>query len=489
MYNNSISLLCFYFVFLICSICALYVFCRVISPRVIKLMVLILSLMILNMTSAYASDVCVRSGATGLGNGSDWTNAYPSLPATLIRGNTYYVATGNYGSYVFDDPSSGTNYITVKKATVADHGISTGWSNSYETGQAVFGSIKFTTSYWVLDGVTGGGPGSWETGHGFKVSSNLGSPVHLIDLTGNISNITLSHIEATNPDGRTSAVETDVIYALGAVSGIKINHCYWHDIASCHLLTRSSQGITIEYSKFSRNGPASNSKHKESWSLSADSNVIMRYNVLEDISNTAFIGNVNGCGVSNNWQIYGNVFVHTGKVSDVAVSALMNLGYSSCMTLSNWKFYNNSVINLNPGGGGNASIRGSGTDGGGNVAYNNIYYHVNANDITYALGFASDYDFFSDNYRIEGCSPPCNINNKNGQLHAQISSGSPFVSWTNGDYRLASQTNAGYILPSPFNTDLSGNNRGADGVWDRGAYEFSGVPGVLPKYPFDIQIK
>jgi len=466
---------------------------RIISPRVIKLIVLVLSLIILNMTSAYASEVYVRSGATGIANGSDWTNAYPSLPATLIRENTYYIASGNYGSYVFDDPSSGTSYITIKKATVASHGISTGWSDSYANGQVVFGKLKFTTSYWILDGATGGGPGSWETGHGIKVSSNLGSPLHLIELIGNISNITLSHIEATNPDGRLSTTETDVLYALGAVSGIKINYCYWHDIASVHLITRSSQGITIEYSKFSRNGLASNGKHKEFWSLSADSNVTMRHNILEDISNTAFIGNVNGCGVSDNWQIYGNIFVHSGKVSDVAVSALMDLGYSSCMTISNWKFYNNSVINLNPGGGGNASIRGSGTNGGGNVAYNNLYYHINANDITYELGFTSDYDFFSDNYRIEGCSPPCNINNKNKQLHAQISSGSPFVSWTTGDYRLACRTNAGYTLLSPFNTDLLSKKRGEDGVWDRGAYEFSGVvpcaSGVNPNYPFGIVIK
>jgi hypothetical protein len=40
---------------------------------------------------------------------SDWTNAYPSLPATLTRGDTYYIATGNYGGYGFNTAQSGTH--------------------------------------------------------------------------------------------------------------------------------------------------------------------------------------------------------------------------------------------------------------------------------------------------------------------------------------------------------------------------------------------
>jgi hypothetical protein len=37
---------------------------------------------------AYAADRFVRQGATGNGSGSDWTNAHPTLPATLVRGDT-----------------------------------------------------------------------------------------------------------------------------------------------------------------------------------------------------------------------------------------------------------------------------------------------------------------------------------------------------------------------------------------------------------------
>jgi hypothetical protein len=47
------------------------------------------------------------------------------------------------------------------------------------------------------------------------------------------------------------------------------------------------------------------------------------------------------------------------------------------------------------------------------------------------------------------------------------------VNYAGANFRLASATLAGLTLPSPFNTDLDGNTRGADGVWDRGAYEYT----------------
>jgi hypothetical protein len=37
---------------------------------------------------------------------------------------------------------------------------------------------------------------------------------------------------------------------------------------------------------------------------------------------------------------------------------------------------------------------------------------------------------------------------------------------------LAAPTTAGSPLASPYNTDLLGKTRGADGTWDRGAFEF-----------------
>jgi hypothetical protein len=52
-----------------------------------------------------------------------------------------------------------------------------------------------------------------------------------------------------------------------------------------------------------------------------------------------------------------------------------------------------------------------------------------------------------------------------------------FVNFAGGDFRLASATAAGdSSISSQFNgdlTDMNGLARGTDGLWDRGAFEFS----------------
>src|SRR5688500_534390 len=79
---------------------------------------------LMGASNAYAqSTFYVRAGATGAQNGSDWTNAFTRLPASMVRGATYYVADGTYdGSIAFNTPASGTTYIFIKKATESAHG-------------------------------------------------------------------------------------------------------------------------------------------------------------------------------------------------------------------------------------------------------------------------------------------------------------------------------------------------------------------------------
>ena len=47
---------------------------------------------------AQAAVHCVRAGAGGDGSGTDWVNAYPTLPTELVRGDIYYVAAGTYAA-------------------------------------------------------------------------------------------------------------------------------------------------------------------------------------------------------------------------------------------------------------------------------------------------------------------------------------------------------------------------------------------------------
>jgi hypothetical protein len=49
----------------------------------------------------------------------------------------------------------------------------------------------------------------------------------------------------------------------------------------------------------------------------------------------------------------------------------------------------------------------------------------------------------------------------------------PFANVNSLDFRLQSATTTGKVLTSPYNKDPYGIPYGTDGIWDRGAYEYS----------------
>jgi hypothetical protein len=94
-------------------------------------------------------------------------------------------------------------------------------------------------------------------------------------------------------------------------------------------------------------------------------------------------------------------------------------------------------------------------------------------------GVTHDYNLFAENRRVEGCDPPCEKDDEGiaGEAHGQVGLGALFVDGDSepalGDFHLVQPTDAGQTLPSPFDVDPDGVTRGADGVWDRGAYELT----------------
>jgi hypothetical protein len=134
-------------------------------------------ILILLCVPAMAQTKYLRAGASGTASGNDWANAYTTLAQLetgLTRGSTGYVASGTYTIPTMNTVASGTNRLTIRKATVAEHGTSTGWSDSYASGQAVFsGRLELGGGgYWTIDGATGGGPENyWTNNFGIKIDS------------------------------------------------------------------------------------------------------------------------------------------------------------------------------------------------------------------------------------------------------------------------------------------------------------------------------
>jgi hypothetical protein len=92
------------------------------------------------------------------------------------------------------------------------------------------------------------------------------------------------------------------------------------------------------------------------------------------------------------------------------------------------------------------------------MAYNNLFYNIK--NAPLLIGLNHDYSSFF------------NTQGPYEEAHYQNETLDPFTDWANNDYKLVSATHPGIQLTDPYKTDPYGNQRGADGVWDRGAYEY-----------------
>ena len=219
--------------------------------------VLAVGVLCLGVTSAQSQSVYrVRAGATGIGDGSDWNNAYPSLPATLQRGATYYIGSGTYSGRVFNDAVSGTAVITIKKATTSDHGTDTGWKESYG-GQAVFNStLEFDTGYYVFDGQTRNESNWFDgTSYGIQVANNNQDENIILRGSGSIpaSNITIRDvfvkaIHGTLPQTtiRRYAVDTETFDNSMLHTGLLFQRMYICG-SNQHWYLRQSIGSIVEF--------------------------------------------------------------------------------------------------------------------------------------------------------------------------------------------------------------------------------------------------
>lgn len=419
-----------------------------------------------------AANHYIRSGATGSNNGNDWTNAYTSLPSTLVRGDTYYIASGNYSGRTFNTATSGTAVITIKGATVADHGTDTGWNNSYsvENTQAVWtSSITFSTSFWVFDGSVGPTWSKTPSQYGFAFST-MSKPISIYNTSSTITNVTVSHIAATAPSGDVEKFFLQTHNQTRAVSNVTISHNYMSGWQNGYWAT--SAGYTMDNWVFEYNvclnGYSSASNHGE-WvnnNYGYMTNQVTRYNLFESGGNGA-----TGVVVANNndnvnAQIYGNV------VKDMTVSNGIFTSTSQG-TMQNARIYNNTIINTKTSGGWLGMYTSTGS-----VAYNNLLYNMNASPG--GSGYVRDYNaYFS-------------TTNTPSESNRYVGSGSPFVNVSGGDLHLsaaaATAITGGVILPSPYNVDVDGKIRGADGIVDRGAYEYNaGSAQPRPSVPLSLQ--
>lgn len=444
---------------------------------------LLLAMLFLGAMSAEAASRHVRAGATGANNGADWTNAYTALPSSLVRGDVYYLADGTYPSYIFDDAVSGTTLITIKKATVADHGTNTGWLDTYGDGQAIFGGWEIYTDYWLFDGQSRNS--NWRTGdinqYGIRVKVNGGKAIRLDNGSGTGGdNLTFQYIDVEGGGRDKGDSGSDVIYGLTGNSNIIFQFCALHDSDRTIFLMRGNwQNLVIDHCYIARNN-SNAAIHGELMSLTSATNLRFSNNAVEDTEGTAMLIAGLNDGTWTGGQIYGNTVRFTpAYLSCTGRPAGACEGVSGMITVpndagnnnfgNNIQVYNNTFVNIT-GVWSGIHIE-SGT---GNVVRNNIWY---SSVRTGATGATNGQNWYFNTINDDPgsgdqtCTSNCNI----------------FVNLTGGDFHLTTATNPGLDVGSPYGVDPDGVTRG----WNRGAFVFVGGGGdiIPPGAPTGLRIQ
>ncbi len=314
--------------------------------------------------------------ATGDGTGTDWTNAKTTIPATntILYGRLYLLSDGihsNYKSQISLYPTINvakpTDSCVIRKATVESHGTDIGWHDSLGDGYARIPRLQINSPYITIDGVTGGGPNNWESGHGIWISvdSALGTAyITTYRKTGNPTasdtstghHLTIRHVrmgpvsESFWGCGNSNS-QTGVYTSYKNTNDILISHCYIHDMSNVGCtFSYVDSNITIEYTRMSRIALSgycelnSENNHGIGIELYGTKNFVFRYNNMSNSSGSGWIGQYKpaGTGRLSNAKIYGNIFYVTFGANGWAPGVFYNT--SNADSVENIKIYNNTFL-------------------------------------------------------------------------------------------------------------------------------------------------
>lgn len=424
---------------------------------------IVIALLLLSL-NAEAATLCVGPSATGSGSGADWNNI-KVWSSTFVRGNTYYVRSGDYTAFadhVFSTAVSSTTLITIKKATVADHGTDTGWDNSYATGQALFGRMEFTTGYWTIDGAS---RTSLTAGHGIRITQGNGADV--INVEG--PNVTVLYVEGVgggnNGDGSWPNNDGISFRTTGNGDNFRIAYSYLRDFGRCVIFCNQNVDDVIIEHCYTGRYESTAGEHSEWASIwGGAGNWTIRYNTISYVEGTGGIIYDNVGHNTDPIYIYGNVFDESLDGPWEASNGVIGGWDSAGAELYNARVFNNTFIGVT------VPIFAERDRAGSNGATNNLFY--NCSD----LGFPD----FNHNYNHFISS-----GGTFSESQGTSGSGDPFTSLATRDYTLTENTTAGLELSSPYNSDPAGSTRT---TWTRGAYEFQSGGEPEPDPPSGLRI-
>ena len=512
--------------------------------------------------SAFAVGNCDGAGncyvsniATGTGTGADWRNACTDfigpcdVTSVSMRGTTIYVGgtPGNwlgaaYTAQNFSAPANGTIPITIIGATAENHGTNTGWQKPSASGMIAFtGPINITTDYWVFNGGNMRAPGGATYhdqyfGHHMMVSNANNSANGAIQVSG--SHVTLEYISVFGSSGNyftspsptpygTTATDNGIYFSPG-VTDEYVGYSWIANTGADLISASSGSNFTFEHNTLGRNHGGVAAQKSSAFNIGDISNLIIRYNNIYNITNTAILtdGHADATAFSPNWYFSGYDIVWTSGSNLQPLPPTANYGLTSGIvnltgeTLNGGviQVYNNTIfginaaactstiscnssaLNLNGATGGSCAahtqncIGGTGPVG---TVYNNLWWNpYKAQNITVNTAGNPQWtpvgDYGEGICATTGCTNGGSFTVV-GANDVALNSGNPFtstvttmgtVNWWDFNFGLTADTPAGLTIPNWSTTPAgctSGINcedtdsllrvRRASGVVDRGTHQ------------------
>lgn len=437
---------------------------------------------------APAASKYIRAGASGTGNGLSWANAYPSFAAAAsagyVRGDTYYIAGGNYNeNVVIDCAPSGTTWLYLKKANAADNSGDAGWDPSYATTQAVInGWFRVDDGRISISGVTGSSPA--DNNYGIKIHSTAtNTPVF-----ANIISTGPYHVEYLEIRGNgdflpdtTTALHFNAI-STDSINGTRINNNWLHAVTlngatlrGFHGTSYSDYGFLFENNWVTETGnctdPGQHGQGLEIGYRTGSTYCIIRNNFFRDCAGTGTVvwmdGQVGATAIHTFQRVYNNVLWTTDPTTHTNSPSAMT-GLDTQASQTDFEIYNNTFYNFNSSiAAANLYMLGA-LGVANNTAYNNIFESCRFNSGGHQ-GIATQSNnayYLQFNDTISGTP---------GQVNG---SSSTFMSAATGNFTLnlgGYAVGNGLDLSGTFTTDILGFTRTVP--WDIGAYKY--VPGAF----------
>lgn len=399
-----------------------------------------------------AANHYIVSGGTGTKDGSDFNNAFSSIPASaMVRGDVYFVAAGTYSSngvVNFATAASGSTYCFIRAVNASNSAVA-GYSSGY-IGTAHFtnttsqGSCTLLNmNYLDIDGITGTGT-NLTYGIHFGCNSTTDGPAAVqVDyntpLSSNPRNVFYRHVEMNNAAwGNSNGSRVWDAQAAGCTN-IWIDHCYLHGgRVSVSMGGATNCGVINSY--LFDVGSDDGALHCAMFTITDSLNYWISNNVCANMLGSANTCYVEPQGNPVNFYVIANIFKATSasESTDLGIVAMTSTDVATGLYV-----VGNTCYGLH------SSLNGVYGGNFGSTVYvtNNIFQNMVGSPATFA--------------------------NCTGTGNNITNNSVSFADAANGNFHLSANTAAGTALGSPYNVDPDGVTRGSGGQdYSIGAYQF-----------------